>query len=293
LKQIHFIVNPIAGSGKGTLEFDYLNSFFDSANYKIIIKKSNFKRHAVELAKDSLNEHADIIVACGGDGTINEVASSLVNTSTPLGIIPIGSGNGLASNLNIPKDIEKAIQKIITNNQIKIDVGVFNNQYFFSNCGIGFDASVVKNYENSERRMLSSYIFSTFKSVKEINYNDSLDVVVNETSFNLKPFMLFVSNSNQMGYNFSLTPKASLTDGLLDVLVISKMSKLKLCLLGVLILFKKQHLLSEVQSIQTKSLSIYSKTKHYFEAQIDGELHLINNNSISISILDKNLNVII
>lgn len=293
MKQIHFIVNPIAGSGKYTLELDDLNSVFDSNGYKIIIKKSNFKKHAIELTKESINEQADIIVACGGDGTINEVASCLVNTVIPLGIIPIGSGNGLASNLKIPKNIEKAIQKIKTNNQIKIDVGVFNNHFFFSNCGVGFDASVVKNYENSKSRMLSSYIFSTFKSLRDINYNDSLEVVVNENSFMLKPFMIFTSNSNQMGYNFSLTPKASLTDGLLDVLVISKMSRLKLCLLGILILFRKQHLLNEVQSIKTKNLNVSSKTKQSFEAQIDGELYLINNNSISISLLPKKLNVIV
>lgn len=293
MKQIHFIVNPIAGSGKYALELDDLNSVFDSNGYKIIIKKSNFKKHAIELTKESINEQADIIVACGGDGTINEVASCLVNTAIPLGIIPIGSGNGLASNLKIPKNIKKAIQKIKANNQIKIDVGVFNNHFFFSNCGVGFDASVVKNYENSESRMLSSYMFSTFKSFRDINYDDSLEVVVNENSFMLKPFMIFTSNSNQMGYNFSLTPKASLTDGLLDVLVISKMSRLKLCLLGILILFRKQYLLNEVQSIKTKSLNISSKTKQSFEAQIDGELRLINNNSISISLLPKKLNIIV
>jgi diacylglycerol kinase (ATP) len=293
LKHIHFIVNPIAGSGKYALELDDLNSVFDSNGYKIIIKKSNFKKHAIELTKESINEQADIIVACGGDGTINEVASCLVSTAIPLGIIPIGSGNGLASNLKIPKNIKKAIKKIKANNQIKIDVGVFNNYFFFSNCGVGFDASVVKNYENSESRMLSSYIFSTFKSFRDINYDDSLEVVVNENSFMLKPFMIFTSNSNQMGYNFSLTPKASLTDGLLDVLVISKMSRLKLCLLGILILFRKQYLLNEVQSIKTKNLNISSKTKQSFEAQIDGELHLINNNSISISLLPEKLNVIV
>lgn len=293
MTHIHFIINPIAGSGKHSLEIDYLNLFFDSNTYKIVIKKSHFKKHAIELAKESISENADIIVACGGDGTINEVASSLSGTSIPLGIIPIGSGNGLASNLKIPKNIEKAIQRILNNNQIKIDVGVFNNHFFFSNCGVGFDASVVKNYENSERRMLSSYIFSTFKSIKEINYDDSFKVNIDDDSYNLEPFMIFASNSNQMGYNFSLTPKASLTDGLLDVLVISKMSRLKLCLLGVLILFKKQHLLKEVKSFQTKNLSIHSKTKESLEAQIDGELHIIKNNTISISILPTNLTVIV
>jgi YegS/Rv2252/BmrU family lipid kinase len=293
VKHIHFIINPIAGSGKKTLEPEYLYSFFDKDIYTITIKKSNYKKHAIELTKESVIEKADTIIACGGDGTINEVASSLVNTAIPLGIIPIGSGNGLASNLNIPKEIEKAIRKIIDNEQLKIDVGMFNNHYFFSNCGVGFDASVVKNYEASERRKLSSYISASLKSIREINYKDNVEIVINKKTINIKPFMIFMSNSNEMGYNFSLTPRASLTDGLLDVLVISKIGRLKLFLFGLLFLFKKQYLLKEVQSFQTKKLTIKSQENSSFTTQIDGELHYIDTNTISVSLLDKSLNVII
>jgi YegS/Rv2252/BmrU family lipid kinase len=293
VKHIHFIVNPIAGSGKNKLELEYLYSFFDKKNYIITIKTTKHKKHAIELAKNSIIEKADVIIACGGDGTINEVASSLVNTAIPLGIIPIGSGNGLASNLKIPKTIEKAIKKIIINDQIKIDVGVINNHYFFSNCGVGFDASVVKNYEASERRKLSSYISASLKSIREINYKDNVEIVINKKTINIKPFMIFMSNSNEMGYNFSLTPKASLTDGLFDVLIISKIRRLKLLLFGLLFLFKKQHLLKEVQSFQAKKLTIKSQENSFFTTQIDGELYYIDTNTISVSLLEKRLNVII
>ncbi|WP_103192041.1 diacylglycerol/lipid kinase family protein [Formosa algae] len=103
MKQIHFIINPIAGSGEKRLSINILRKFFELEAYNIELKYSSFKGHAIDLTKESINQEADVIVACGGDGTINEVASVLVGTGIPLGILPIGSGNGLASHLKIPK----------------------------------------------------------------------------------------------------------------------------------------------------------------------------------------------
>ena len=107
--KIHFIVNPIAGKGKNELSETFLETFFPNEEYLVSIKNTEFILHANELTKNSIEEGAQIIVACGGDGTINEVASSLVNTSVVLGILPMGSGNGLASNLKIPKNLKKAL----------------------------------------------------------------------------------------------------------------------------------------------------------------------------------------
>jgi YegS/Rv2252/BmrU family lipid kinase len=293
VKQIHFIVNPVAGSGNNQLDLEFLSAHFDAASYSISLKTSIYKKHAIALTMTSVEEKADIIVACGGDGTINEVASCLVNTSIVLGIIPIGSGNGLASNLKIPKDVHLAIKKIKDQQLLKIDVGVFNEQYFFSNSGIGFDASVIKNFEQSEKRQLSSYIKASFTSLRDLKYNNDYEVVINEKTLQVNPFMIFISNSNEMGYNFSLTPKASLTDGLLDVLVISKISKLKLILFGILCLFKKHHWLKEVQCFNSKHICITTNKTNFFDAQIDGELHQLETNTLNIRVLEKQLNVII
>lgn len=293
MKQIHFIVNPVAGTGNNQLDLEFLSAHFGAETYNISLKISNYKKHAIALTMASVAEQAEIIVACGGDGTINEVASCLVNTSIVLGIIPIGSGNGLASNLKIPKDVQLAIEKIKDQQLLTIDVGVFNEQYFFSNSGIGFDASVIKNFEQSEKRQLSSYIKASFTSLRDLKYNNDYEVHINETVLQVNPFMIFVSNSNEMGYNFSLTPKASLTDGLLDVLVITKMSKLKLLLFGLMCLFKKHHWLKEVQCFNSKHVRITNKKANFFDTQIDGESHVCNQNEITISVLHKGLDVIV
>lgn len=292
MKQIHFIVNPTAGSGNHLISQDFLYKFFDKDDYAITIKNSAYKKHAKSLTKSSIAEGADIIVACGGDGTINEVASCLVNTNIVLGIIPLGSGNGLASNLKIPKNIARAIALIKTTAVKKIDVGLINEHYFFSNTGIGIDAQVIMHYENSNERKLISYIKSSLKALRGLSYRNRITVEINGKTIETYPFLVFISNSNEMGYKISLTPMASLQDGLLDVLIVSKMSRLKSLFFGFLILLKKHHLLKEAQSYQSNDIKIRQSNHKAYESQIDGEFFNIDSEAISISVLDKSLHVI-
>ena len=244
------------------------------------------------MAQESVLEQADIVVACGGDGTINEVASCLVNTSIPLGIIPIGSGNGLASNLNIPKNINKALQLIKTQETKRIDVGQLNKHYFFSNTGIGFDAHVIKNYEASNERTIGSYIKATIKSLKKSKKLVQVETTFNGKTIVHKPFLIFISNSNELGYHLSLTPKASLQDGKLDILIVKKISLLKIILFMFLMLFKPHNILKGVDCYQTNNITITQKNKPIFQIQIDGEFLLIKKPSIDINILEKALTVI-
>ncbi|WP_339917608.1 diacylglycerol/lipid kinase family protein [Yeosuana marina] len=289
---IHFIVNPIAGSGDNKINIKFLQRYFSKDTYVLVVKHSVYKKHAVELTKESIKEKAHVIVACGGDGTINEVASCIIDTSILFGVIPLGSGNGLASNLKISKNIEQAISIIKKQDVKTIDVGSFNNNYFFSNSGIGFDAMVIKNYEESNNRKLLSYIKATLKSLKDIKYDNEYNITINEENLVLKPFMIFVSNSNVLGYKVSLTPKASLQDGLLDVLIVSKLNFFKVVLFCLLMLFKKHYLLKEVKSYQTKNLSIYQKESNHYDMQIDGEHRIVNHSKIEFSIKEKTLRII-
>jgi YegS/Rv2252/BmrU family lipid kinase len=292
LTHIHFIINPIAGSGNHKINQKFLQGFFDKDSYVIAVKFSVYKNHTTELTQESIKENAHIIVACGGDGTVNEVASCIIGTPIMLGIIPLGSGNGLASNLKIPKNIKKAIEIIKTQEVKKIDVGCLNDRYFFSNTGVGFDAYVIKHYEESNNRKLFSYVKAVIKSFKNINDTRKVDVQINGESFKVKPFMIFISNSNELGYNVSLTPKASLEDGLLDVMIVSRLNAFKIILFSILMIFKRHQLLNEVKSFQTKSMILSRKDFNLFKMQIDGEYRLIESNEINLSILEKSLNII-
>lgn len=292
MKHIHFIVNTIAGKGTNILDLMLLETFFPKEAFKLTIKQTNYKKHAILLTKESIIEQADIIVACGGDGTINEVASCLVHTSIPLGIIPLGSGNGLASNLNISKNINKALETLKNEVTRSIDVGKLNNNYFFSNTGIGFDALVIKNYEASNERTITSYIKATLKSLKKSNKLIEVETFLNGKTINHKPFLIFISNSNELGYNVSLTPKASLEDGKLDILIVPKLSVFKIVLFMLLMTIKRHCFLKEVDCYQTKNIKIIQKNKPLFQIQLDGEFLLIKNRVIEINILEKALHVI-
>ncbi|WP_445730934.1 diacylglycerol/lipid kinase family protein [Mariniflexile sp.] len=292
MTHIHFIVNPIAGTGNHGFSETFLQDYFDKDQYNLTVKCSSYKGHAIHLTKESINQQAHIIVACGGDGTINEVASTLVNSNIPLGIIPVGSGNGLASNLKISQNVKKAIAVIKNNQQTKIDVGCVNEHYFFSNTGFGFSASVIKNYEALQKRTLFCYMQASLKSLKEFHKKEGISIEINELEILVNPFLIFISNSNEMGYNLSLTPKASLQDGLLDVIIVPKLNKLKMLLFGVSLLLKKPEFLKEVKCFQTKALKLSSKNTDFFESQMDGEMLKIHDTSVSISLKEKSLLVI-
>lgn len=290
--RIHFIVNPIAGHGNAPLTKEELQPYFIQGVHDLTIKVSEYKAHATELTKASILEKADIIVACGGDGTINEVATCLIGTDVALGIVPMGSGNGLASNLKIPKKRRKALEIIRDKHTERMDVGNINGRYFFSNTGVGFDARLIKNYESSEKRTLLGYISACAITFRDIEKNTPLSIGIDGEVPIVNPFIILISNSNEMGYKLSLTPKASLQDGLLDVLIIKKIGRLKMLWLGFLILIRKVHWLKESSSFQTKKVNLKCEQLDFFDTQIDGEHNRIDNNELTISLQEQSLCVL-
>lgn len=289
---IHFIINPISGSGKHNLTVSYLQSQFPKEQYKIEADYTRQKKHAIELTKAAVAKNPDYIVACGGDGTINEVASCLVGSTIKLGIIPVGSGNGLASNLNIPRAFDKAAAIIKKGKTAFIDVGKINQYYFFSNMGIGIDAMIIKKYEHSGNRTLSSYIKAALSS--SFQFKAQHTVVKHEGKvIEVKPFMLFISNSNEMGYNMSLTPKASLSDGVLDMVIIPELTFLEKLLLGFNVLRNSIEKFKKAQHTPIREVHIEMPQKIFIDAQIDGERQNLKTNKIEVSILPKSLEVLV
>ncbi|WP_010182081.1 diacylglycerol/lipid kinase family protein [Aquimarina agarilytica] len=292
MRSIHFIINPISGSGKNEISEAFIYNYFPKSEFNVEVFYTQYKNHATALAKASVKNKASIVVASGGDGTINEVASCLVGSNVTLGIVPAGSGNGLASNLNIPLEIEKALMLIKKEKKIKIDVGTVNGNYFFSNSGMGFDAQVIKNYENSNERTITSYIKSSIKALKEYSSNEKYNVSIDGEEIKCQPFMVFVSNSNELGYNLSLTPKASLEDGFFDILIVTKINKIKILLFGLLMLFRKHESLKEVQYYSAKKVVVKKEQGFTIEYQLDGEVKKEKTNTIDYQILENVLSVV-
>ncbi|MEM0576467.1 diacylglycerol/lipid kinase family protein [Flavobacterium polysaccharolyticum] len=292
MRYIHFIINPISGKGKHNINKTELEKHFPKESFKIEVDYSNYKKHAITLTKKAIENNPNCIVACGGDGTINEVASCLINTKIKLGIIPVGSGNGLASNLSIPKSLDKATEIIRKDNTKFIDVGKVNEQYFFSNVGVGIDALIIKKYESYTKRTLMSYVRASIASSIQFTPMQTI-LSFNNQIINTKTLIVFISNSNEMGYGMSLTPKASLDDGKLDLVLVPQLHFLEKITLAMSVIFNKIEKFKIAQHKLLEKISIEMPDKIFLDIQIDGEFHNFKTNTIEISMIKSGLEIIV
>lgn len=274
---IHFVVNPVSGKGRSDLSLEQIRLFFPKSQFRIEVDFTRYKGHAPILTKSILEQSPDVVVACGGDGTINEVASMLIGADVLLGIVPMGSGNGLAANLEMPKNVSRALETIRAGVVVRIDAGKVNDRYFFSNMGCGIDAEIIRRYESFGKRTLFGYFRAALMASR----------------FSQRPYLLFVSNSNEMGYGMSLTPDADLSDGWLDVAVIEKANWWQPIWLGWKILRKKTRNFQMISRAKEKQLSVRFREASGINLQIDGEFYREETNKLEISVLEKALSVIV
>lgn len=256
-RKILFFINPISGAkSKLQLEKKIIakcagkNIFFD-----ILFTSADGN---YDFLKDKIEkeEISDLII-CGGDGSLSPVISSLLNTKINIGILPLGSGNGLARAAGIPKSIDKAFDIIFNGKASCVDAFLINNRLSCQLSGLGFDAQVAYDFSRQKKRGLNTYIkqaFKNFLSAKTWHF----EIEIEGRIFNVEAFCVCVANSNQFGNNFKIAPKASLSDGLLDVIILKKTSK-PIALLELV----KQVLSGKIKSIKEKGL--HKKNVLYFQ----------------------------
>lgn len=216
--KVLFIVNPVSGGKKKDAVPALIQKNLDAEKYDHAVVYTTGVAHARELAARAAGNY-DIIVAVGGDGTVNEVASALVGSNAVCGIIPFGSGNGLARFLKIPMGVEAAIKNINTSRVEKIDAGTFNGQYFFNMAGMGFDAHISEVFSHGKKRGFGEYIKSSFQEVTRYR-SGVYELNIDGKAYTKQAFMLSFANSSQYGNNAHVSPYASVQDGLLDVCVV-------------------------------------------------------------------------
>ena len=219
-KSILFIVNPKSGVQKKRQIPLLIEKNIDRDKYDFSIERTQYAGHACELARAAAERGVDVVVAVGGDGTINEVGRSLVHTSTAMGVIPCGSGNGFARHLGIPLEPKKAIKFINEAHPVSIDYGKLNGRPFFCACGVGFDALVSNHFAKGGRRGLFSYVQKTLADW--VTYkSDVYEVEADNVRKKYKAFVIACGNASQYGNNAYIAPYASMRDGLLTVSVLS------------------------------------------------------------------------
>lgn len=288
-KKIAFIVNPASGTlGKEQI-LNWLNEKLDREKYIPQILYTERAGHAVELAAQMVEENAFAVVAIGGDGTINEVARSLVHTDTALGIIPCGSGNGLARHLEIPMDARKAIAIINEGLTTSIDYGMINEQPFFCTCGVGFDAFVSKKFAEAGKRGPLTYIEKTVK--ESLNYRpETYTVEIDGKQLEFKAFVIACGNASQYGNNAYITPRATLTDGMLDVTIIEPFTMLEAPTISFQLFTKTLDQNEHIRSYRCRTLRILRGAEGV--AHFDGDPIMLGKD-IEVKIIQQGLNVIV
>ena len=219
---ILFIVNPISGHGRKTAVVSRLSK----RDCRVVY--TEYAGHAEELARTAPE---DIVVAVGGDGTVNEVARGLIGTGKTLGIIPRGSGDGLALHLGLSHELNRSI-KVIENGKTRLlDAAVVNGRYFFSVCGVGLDAIVSERFAKSGRRGLAGYIDQAIHSWKG-HVAERYEVEVDGQKMVHDAVMVTVGNSDQWGHGAKVTPLADSSDGILDVTVVEDFKDVEIPMLA-------------------------------------------------------------
>lgn len=216
---------------------------------------TEYHGHGSQLTAEALRNGVDIIVAVGGDGTINEVATEIEGTDKLMGIVPFGSGNGLARSLSIPLAEVQAIKRINKLHVSKIDSGTFNGRKFFNMAGIGFDAQISARFAENVKRGLSSYAKIAFSEVS--NYrSQQYRFEIDGKEYEHKAFMISIANSSQYGNNAHISPFASLHDGMLDVCILKPFPLYKFPALVFRMFRKNTHKSNYLEIIQGSKIKI-------------------------------------
>ena len=255
-KHISFVVNPISGTQEKDQIVAMINEQLDIDKYTFQIEYTQYAGHAEEIAAKCAQEEHFAVVAIGGDGTVNEVARALTHTSTALGIIPCGSGNGLARHMQISMQPQKALEVINEGYVERIDYGTINRRKFFCTCGVGFDAFVSLKFAEAGKRGLNTYIEQSLNA--SLNYKpETYKVTIdgNDTEI-YQAFLIACGNAAQYGNNAYIAPKATLTDGLLDVTILNPFTPLDVPSLALQLFTKTIDQNSHIKTFRCKTINI-------------------------------------
>ncbi|MBD5177266.1 MAG: diacylglycerol kinase family lipid kinase [Bacteroidales bacterium] len=226
------IVNPNSGTVAKSRLLPTITSTLDNFRLPYDLVFTRETGHGRELARQAVLEGYRGVLACGGDGTVNEIGSALVGSDTAMGIVPCGSGNGLARHLGIPIDVEGSIRIISEDNIINADYATGNDTPFFCTCGMGFDAAVSQRASGEKKRGLAMYIRNAASEF--VNFTpDQYIIECDGKELTREAFIVAVCNASQYGNNAFIAPQASITDGLLDVMVVRSSNILEHAMVGV------------------------------------------------------------
>lgn len=283
-QEIWFIINPTSGiSNKKRIE-NQIQNFLDSSKYKFSIIYTEFKGHGSEIAKQGISENIDIICAVGGDGTVHEIAVSLIHSKVKLAIIPCGSGNGFARHFKISERIRKSIEIINQGNFSLIDTATVNDHPFIQVAGIGYDAKIAFDIVNNRFRGLFKYILLIVKSYFSFK---GVRLEMNGKKDNF--FIATIANTKEYGNGFQISPTSKADDGKLELILVKKPPVYDFPWMTLRFLLGTSSQSNYVETIQVEEITFSTNSKHF---QMDGEGFLNKFAKLHFQIVPNSLYVI-
>ena len=269
-QKIMLVINPISGTGNKKEVAPAVEQRVSELGFDLDVRLTGGRGDATRFAREASDAGYYGVIACGGDGTVNETATALCGSRTALGIIPAGSGNGLARHLGIPVDLGAALDIICSRNIVASDYGTVNDTPFFCTFGMGFDAAVSHRFARQSRRGLLSYVKSALSEY--IQYRpQTYTLSANGKLLTEKAFLVAVCNASQWGNNAYIAPGASVTDGMMDITIVHDGNILENIRLGAELITGLLYKNSRIDSFRTHELSITRTSSEPAAVHIDGE----------------------
>jgi YegS/Rv2252/BmrU family lipid kinase len=270
-RSIAFIINPVSGihHDKKTKLIKLLEQQAADKHIDYQLFFTEYAGHAFLIATEAIKQGFDTVVAVGGDGSVNEVAKALAGTTINLGIIPLGSGNGLARFLEIPFNLQQALDTLLNAKVLKMDTILINHSIrMVSIAGLGFDARVARLFAKESRRGFFTYFKIALKQY--LAYNPKkYSITIGQDHLEVQALFISIANSNQFGYNTTIAPQADITDGLADIVIVSKVPYYKTPLVAGLLFSKKIDHSKYVTTLKAEEFTIVRKKGKFIN--IDGE----------------------
>lgn len=288
-KKAVFVINLNSGTSSKAAIPGLIENTIDKEKFDYEIVVTQYAGHASEIASRAKDEGKDIVVAVGGDGTVNEVARAIVHSVTALGIIPCGSGNGLARHLLLPMNVKKAIE-VLNECEIRaLDYGIINGYPFFCTCGMGFDAFVSQKFAEAGKRGPITYVENVLR--EGLKYQPETYILQDENgTIKYKAFLISCANASQYGNNAYIAPQASMSDGLMDVIIMEPFDVFEAPQISIDMFNKTLDKSSKIKTFKCRKLHIHRSKPgaiHY-----DGD-PAMTGEDIDVELVPNGINIVV
>ena len=289
MKRIVFIMNPISGTQNKAGIPELIERTLDHEQFSYELRLTEHAGHASEIANEAKEQGVDIVVAIGGDGTVNEVARAIVHSNTALGIMPCGSGNGLARHLLLPMNLKKSIEILNRCEIHELDYGIINGHAFFCTCGMAFDAFVSQKFAEAGKRGPITYVENVLR--EGLKYKpETYEIQDEQGTTRAKAFLISCANASQYGNNAYIAPQASMSDGLLDVIIMEPFDVIEAPQISIEMFNKTLDKNSKIKTFKCQRLHIHRKQPGFIH--FDGD-PVMTDADVDIELKPKGIRVVV